>query len=616
MIGVLLAPCVSFNTPRHIPDGVLVTGGTAIQRQAASWSVYITLEAPTFNFNWVSAVTRIQTVIDQLVAVHRATNASRSSWAQRLTDLTATFTSSARWDASLRDKRALFDLGGDILSKIFGVATERQVAEVRRWIERVRHDELHVVHDMNHLITLVNHTYTITRVNRQHIRELEQYVSKLEHHVMTWMTAFGRDFDRRLNVLTACLNIDDAISGLISLHNRWLRQMATYDQQRDSLESGRLTEVILAPAELAKIVREGNSLGFSSPHLEWFYEHVIITPMWKDHASLVFTANLPLTDNVEYLRYYFWTWPVMHHAEFTMQLRLPPTVAYNTRVGSMFLPRNCVGRDPAICMSGPIYNNNGLRCPRGVLTNDDSHRKQCFVTVRGNATPSHDIQELQEGTFAILSPGEPFKCYCAGQASITGILQPGLSVLTVKPRCRISGQSWTLQRLYKATSTLAWKLPIITVHPFNLSTTVSHTAITKLFPAAAWKSLPVLPDVKLHTFFEMQDDDNFSDINWDGYVDNLPFLNFALLLMLFTVAGVGVYFYLGRPKFCLTGISPTPQDTPLSADTTPATDHTLPVGSAPQTLRAGDTVLLPGEPSSSFFALGSAATQSNGRHVH
>ena len=44
--------------------------------------------------------------------------------------------------------------------------------------------------------------------------------------------------------------------------------------------------------------------------------------------------------------------------------------------------------------------------------------------------------------------------------------------------------------------------------------------------------------------------------------------------------------------------------------------HTLPVGSAPQTLRAGDTVLLPGEPSSSFFALGSAATQSNGRHVH
>ena len=114
-----------------------------------------------------------------------------------------------------------------------------------------------------------------------------------------------------------------------------------------------------------------------------------------------------------------------------MQLRVPPTVAYNTRVGTMFLPRNCVGRDPAICMSGPIYNNYGLRCPRGVLTNDDSHRKQCFVTVRGNATPSHDIQELEEGTFAILSPGEPFQCYCAGQASIKGILQPGLSVLTV-----------------------------------------------------------------------------------------------------------------------------------------------------------------------------------------
>ena len=84
---------------------------------------------------------------------------------------------------SLRGKRALFDLRVDILRKIFGVATERQVVEVRRWIGRVRHDELHVVHDMNRLIMLVNHTYTITRVNRQHIRELEHYVSKLEHHV-------------------------------------------------------------------------------------------------------------------------------------------------------------------------------------------------------------------------------------------------------------------------------------------------------------------------------------------------------------------------------------------------------------------------------------------------
>ena len=87
-------------------------------------------------------------------------------------------------------------------------------------------------------------------------------------------------------------------------------------------------------------------------------------------------------------------------------------------------------------------------------------------------TPSHDIQELEEGTFAILSPGEPFQCYCAGQASIKGNLQPGLSVLTVKPRCRISGDSWTLERLYKVTSTFAWKLPIINVHPFHFSKVV------------------------------------------------------------------------------------------------------------------------------------------------
>ena len=110
--------------------------------------------------------------------------------------------------------------------------------------------------------------------------------------------------------------------------------------------------------------------------------------------------------------------------------------------------------------------------------------------------------------------------------------------------------------------------------------------------------MPVLPDVKLHTFFEIQDEGKFSDIQWDGYVNNLPFLHFALLLMIFAIAGVGVYLFRGRHNFCTTRLTPTPPDNPGSADALPAAD-------------TGNTDLLPGEPSSCFLASGRTATYSH-----
>ena len=140
--------------------------------------------------------------------------------------------------------RALFDLGGDILRKLFVTATEHQVAECRHWVEKVRTSNHLVVHTMNNLMTVVNHTYGILNFNRQHMRDIERYVSKLERHFSLWMRSYGRDIERQISFLDTGQRIDESISSLESIHTLGLRELFKFKQQRrPSLESGRLTEI-------------------------------------------------------------------------------------------------------------------------------------------------------------------------------------------------------------------------------------------------------------------------------------------------------------------------------------------------------------------------------------
>ena len=100
-----------------------------------------------------------------------------------------------------------------------------------------------------------------------------------------------------------------------------------------------------------------------------------------------FTADLPLTDNVNYSRYFFSSWPLENKDGSTVQIQVPDNVAYDTQKGDMFIPQTCVVHDPAVRLSGPIFNEYAGQCPQGILTNKFSPHKQCLVTLRHQAAP-------------------------------------------------------------------------------------------------------------------------------------------------------------------------------------------------------------------------------------
>ena len=142
----------------------------------------------------------------------RAPNVTRWSWLQRLHAIEDQIPHSI--PRGRRVRRGFSDLGGTILNKVFGIATEAQLDTTRRWIQQVRSDNQRVIHNTNELVTVVNHMFAEVRLNGKHIRDIEVYISKLHGHMPTWTAISTITFER----VRVSLRIDQCLSAVESLY--------------------------------------------------------------------------------------------------------------------------------------------------------------------------------------------------------------------------------------------------------------------------------------------------------------------------------------------------------------------------------------------------------------
>ena len=90
--------------------------------------------------------------------------------------------------------------------------------------------------------------------------------------------------------------------------------MDKYARQLTSLELGQLTEDLLLPVELQKILMMDTAQFTMIPTVKWYYEHISIQPIWGDEDRLVYRAKLPLISPTEYIFYQIYTWPLPYNA--------------------------------------------------------------------------------------------------------------------------------------------------------------------------------------------------------------------------------------------------------------------------------------------------------------
>ena len=366
--------------------------------------------------------------------------------------------------------------------------------ESRRWIEQVRTNNIRVSHKTNELVSVVNHTFSEIRLNRKPIQGMQMYIADMYNHITTWQTLSELAYER----LHANIRIDECLSALESTQLLWLRQMDFFKRQRIALESGVLSETILPLSELKFILQNSHEKGWSSPNAEWFYQYVRIDSIWHDDGHLVYRTSLPLTDHIQFLRYHFTSWPFVPESNgFSLELQIPTDIAYDTIGGTMYVPYECLGTNPEICKTGPIYGKSGLTCPRGILTNKYALRKTCRITIRRLPSFTNIIHELHTNTFVILSQGETINVFCPGVPSKTDQLQNGVSLIHLRPGCRIAGDNWILIGIMTHTINIALRFSPVEVVPLNLSEMISSRLLTHHLRSPKWSALPVIKNVQI-----------------------------------------------------------------------------------------------------------------------
>ena len=477
-----------YNEPEPISDRLLVTGGSEIRVQAAAWTVLVVLDAPKPEPDLRLKLETFRTVMRRLYTVVPSTDSIRQAWEQRISDIEDSMSSP---NSRTRGRRGLFNLIGTISSKLFGTATEAQVEECLRHIEKAMAISSGMYHTANELVSVVNQTKNELQQKRKHVLDIENDVTQLKDEVDTLGTKVT-DLDQQSH-------IDLLLSAFESTHNLWLRHHDRYQRQRASLELGWLTEEILPPTELAVILEHGRAAGLYAPNLEWFYEHVRIDPLWEDSERLVFEAELPLINNVNYLRYRIWTWPVpQNDTQYTVKLQSPEDVAVDTRTGGIFEPHSCLGANPAICRTGPIYGQGRLMCPRGILNGNTQQRQVCEVTVSKLNSPEGFAHELIPGLFVVFSYGEEYVVYCPARPEHRDYLETGLFKIKVEPGCRIVGKDWTIHGLIQGKSKVTLKLPTIPIVSMDLSDMLNGAELQKHLSKPIWKDLPEIRNLNLH----------------------------------------------------------------------------------------------------------------------
>ena len=117
---------------------------------------------------------------------------------------------------------------------------------------------------------------------------------------------------------------------------------------------------------------------------------------------------------------------------------MPSDIAYDTKDGLIFIPNRCVGKEPQICHTGPVYGKTHLSCVRGVLTNNVALRDTCKLTIHRNKTIPESVLEIHNNVYLIFSGGGIGDVFCEGEPSRTVQFPVGTLKVHLSPHCRLT----------------------------------------------------------------------------------------------------------------------------------------------------------------------------------
>jgi hypothetical protein len=245
---LLVLPALSSQVIRPLIDGLIVEKGEDLRVEEGLWTVLITLKGTgqDYESNEIAALHKMATSLKQKISEQQTdelvTQRKKLAWIQRL-DLLLQNNSITIDYMPRRQKRGLIDIGGTILNKVFGVATQAQVDQVNAALEYASRQGRVVTHHVNQLITIVNNTQMEERATRKKLNDLIFQVKLIhEEEYHKWQS---------FNGIAKAQMIDELLSMLESIDEALQREIRIESDIKETLENEQLTEFIF-PEQLLK----------------------------------------------------------------------------------------------------------------------------------------------------------------------------------------------------------------------------------------------------------------------------------------------------------------------------------------------------------------------------
>ena len=448
---------------KEVPSGIQVRDMGEMRVQTAQWHVIVVIDQP---YRRGSMRKTVETLNEFLRSQYNETSRENYvSFKRRIRWLLNRSLFEYREPTISRKKRAILGFIGEISKSLFGTATQKEVDALSEIVEKSRSSVENVVHSVNYLISFVNHTRGILEDNQSHLRALSERISSVGEVLMEGIQSTKQD----VVSLKSDISIESLI-GEFELYAYYLdRDWDQYHRRREALELGRLTEEILTPDELTYIINQASSAGLSAPDHRWYYQNLRIEPLWSNEyqSELMFKATIPFVSDVGYLSYQIKSHPYPISNTDFLTFKVKGQIGFNTELGTVFSPKHCIGVDPIICRSGPIYTGNEYQCERGILSGDHKLRDLCEITL----TSKNDsmVKETEPGEYIISSRGEQYSLQCPNEREELGEMQAGVNLLRVPAYCVLKFKGFHIDGIMQMSSNITLESKFIPIEPFNIS---------------------------------------------------------------------------------------------------------------------------------------------------
>ena len=310
-------------------------------------------------------------------------------------------------------------------------------------------------HNVGELISIVNQTRRYVRENRMDLQDVRAETARL--HALATATARrtqalefyqGRASIRR-HVDLAILQMEMAIRD-------YRLQGQIFHRQRLQLERGWLTEDILSPPALASILQLLRRQGHDALDIEWYYQHVRVTPLWQEDRELLFRAVLPAVAKEQYLQYGLGYFKVPMDDHHLRQLVGQPRVAVSTLTGTTFVPKDCAGTNPIVC--DPTARTLVPTCESALVTGQVPRACQVAITPRRNTTA--EVFRLSDRTLVVVVAYVPTATTlrCRGQPPVRMTIK-GPQQVHVPDLCLLEAREWRVSGIQRGKGTVHLSLP-------------------------------------------------------------------------------------------------------------------------------------------------------------